>query len=442
MARRSARKWPAVLRRTLGALSPRQRFSRDMWWTLSALAGFGISGMGINLLVANVHGAAALGGFNLVLHLYSVAAQLGALSQHSAATAFVSRNQDDPRACGAIVLSAMAVALVGGSLVAMALGACRQGLADRLSSPDLALGLLVAAPGVALFSINKVLFGALSGVRHMRAHATLLTGRYLTVFVFTAVGVAIGLPVSALPIAFTATELCVLGGAVGYLHSRVFPLAPDSSALRQWLPRQLSFGSRALVGDLLGDAYARLDVLLLGLFSTNAVVGVYSFASTIAYGLSTIPDLVQRNLHSIVGRHLTQNRRAELHELTTRVRRTLLPLMITLGTISIASYPALLLVVSDRATFLPSWSIFTTLMIAIVASSGGRPFLNLLPLAGRPGTLSALFAVGIALKLLLGLWLIPIWSGIGAAVAAAAALAALVALNTATVRCVLSLDPR
>lgn len=389
---------------------------------MAGLAVTMVCGLGINVLIAGASGADALGVFNQILAVYGFLSQLAVAGQHMAALTFIAHHQDTPGARAAIVVSALGNAAVL-SVIVCAAGFLLSGwLGAVLGSPATGRGLAIAIPGLFLFSWNKVLIGAVNGAGHMRAYAVLQALRVALMLTgVTAILLWAGRREAwFLALAFPGAEAGVFLAAAAYVQARLTPLVPVRRAHFRWLARHVSFGVKGSVGDILSDIYARVDILLLGYFCSDATVGTYSFASTFAQGLAQLPEAVQRAVYPRVGNEFAAGNRAAIAALAVRVRRTVYPAMAVFGVATMGVFPMVARALGRGDEFGASWAVYAIIAAGVILSAGYRPFCGMLTLCGRPGLHTVVTAATIAGTIALNLVLIPAMGMYGAALATSA----------------------
>lgn len=74
----------------------------------------------------------------------------------------------------------------------------------------------------------------------------------------------------------------------------------------------------------------RVDVLMLGYFMSDKVVGIYNFASTVAEAFAQLSNVIRQNVDPIVGKCFAEGNREKIREIARKIRRTFYPMM-TLG---------------------------------------------------------------------------------------------------------------
>jgi O-antigen/teichoic acid export membrane protein len=176
--------------------------------------------------------------------------------------------------------------------------------------------MLVAAPGLACFALNKVLFAILNGMQRMRAFAALQSCRFLGLLGGFFVALALGLPGEKIAFVLTFSEgVTFLGLAVEVGRNLAWS---RRAAWRPWSGRHLAYGVKSFLSGVLLELNSRVDVLMIGWFHGDAMVGVYSFAAMIAEGVFQVLVKLQNNYNPVLAQHISSGR---LDELATIVRR-------------------------------------------------------------------------------------------------------------------------
>jgi O-antigen/teichoic acid export membrane protein len=412
-------------------VSDQSKFSRDVVWNVGGLAVAGACGILLNYLVTVVYGAAALGVFNQVFAVYIVASQFAALGFHYSVLTHVAAAEDD-RARRDILSTGLAVTLATGALFAGALWLLADPLGVLLDSEDVARGIQWVAPGVLCFALSKVTLACLNALQRMRWYAVLFGGRFvLMIGAFAGCAVA-DVPAADLPIILTLSE------AVIFLISAtlLLPLlgGVTAAARRTWARRHLAFGIKGFGSGMLTELNTRVDVLILGYFSTDTVVGAYSFAAILAEGIYQLLVVLRTNYAPVVIKLLAAGRTDELRATVARGRNRTYLGALAVGALAVGAYVvAVPLLTSDPALH-DSWRYFAVLIAGMVASAGYVPFQPMLLYGGHPGWHTWLMAANVALNAAANVILIAVWGALGSALGTAIALALGVLLFRALVR--------
>lgn len=309
----------------MDALARAQRLRAGVAWNLLPVVVLALVGLGLNFVIGGLWGAAALGAFNQVTSAYFVLAALGAVCINFSVVRAVARAPDDRARLGAIAVGGLVPAVMLAALVSALFLGARTTVARLLGSDAVAVGICWAAPGLFCFIVNKVLLGIANGLSRMRAYAAYTTLRYLMIAIGLALAWAFDLPAEALPGIWSFAEgillivLCVeLAATVSF---------SDRAGWKRWAWQHLSYGLRGFAAVLLLEINSRLDIWMLGPVFSDATVGVYSMAGSMAEGASQLAVVLQVNLNPHMAAHLAAVQPAEIETLVRRTRRWFVPLM-------------------------------------------------------------------------------------------------------------------
>lgn len=187
---------------------------------------------------------------------------------------------------------------------------------------------------------------------------------------------------------------------------------------------QILGGLPALISNFGQTMLFRLDRILLGLFSTTAVVGIYSVAATSAEVLLLVPTAIAQVIF-----HRVATGRKRLQDLT-RLRVTNLVLAIVTGLVLVLVCPFMIDLLFGQA-YHAATEPLRILTIAVVGMGAYLVDMACLNGSGRLRRASLVTTFGALLVAVLDLTLIPKFAATGAAIASAVAyiLAAAFAAN-------------
>lgn len=391
-----------------------QRFASDVAVNLGAMGLAAVVGLVINLLITRLRGAAGLGVFNQVYAIYVVAAQLAAFGVHDSAHKHSAQHAADPRVLAAVTSAALAVSFVSATGGALLLAVLAVPLGAAAASPMVARGLLVVVPGVFFFALNKCQLGILNGLSRMRAFAL---AQALRVLAILAVVVAVGLsnsPSWGLAAAFTAAEVLLFPWLL--LAIRPYTANADAAEHRAWRARHRAFGLRALPHGLLGESLVRVDVIMLGLFVSDARVGVYSLAAMFVEGIYQVGVVIRTVANPVLVRLV-----ADCGQLARFCRRTGAASLCAVATVSVVVWAAFPLL----DNFLPADLVLQARELLLVLCAGLCAYAVFIPSdqillqAGFPARQSALMGANLAANVVMNAALIPRHGLRGAALATA-----------------------
>src|ERR1043165_1003245 len=244
----------------------------DVVWNLVSYAVVGLCGLALNVLIGRFYDAATLGTFNQVFAAYILFSQFAVGGIHYSALKAMAEHAQDRSVWGAILLGA----LIPAGLLSLGFAAgffvSRTAIGAILDSPDVSVGIAWATPGLFFFAVNKVLLGAVNGLRWMKWFAILQALRPILLIAGLVGLTAIQADPSSLPLIFSMTELVILVlSAIPFLPA----CCARTPGLGFWISSHVSFGTRSILSGVLTELNTRVDVLLLGYFSTDRVVGIY-----------------------------------------------------------------------------------------------------------------------------------------------------------------------
>ena len=413
---------PQALPRLKQALSG--RFQRDVLWNIGSLAFLGVSGIALNALIAWFYDTGALGIFNQVWAPYVFFSQsaVGGINL-SALRAIAEAPEDRPRVT-AIVLGTLWPTLLLATLSCALFWSLRVPLSVWLESPDVALGIEAATPGLFFFALNKVLLSVVNGLRRMRAFALLNAARYVLILAGLFVALLLELPGARLAFVFSFAE-CVLFVLlmVEVTRQLAWPLPRGAGA---WSLAHLRYGLKSTLSGMLLELNSRVDVLMIGRYLDDTAVGIYSFGAILAEGFFQLLVVLQNNYNPLMAHQLARGRRDELEAMVRKGKRLVYAGIAALGIVAVAGYPLYLHVAADKPELWQSWLPFGILILGIVLTAGYHPFSNLLLMANQPAWHTLLMCCIVGSNVVFNALLIPRW-GIGGA-AAGTALAFLVSV--------------
>jgi len=360
----------------------RAELARDVWWNVASLAVAGVLGILVNYLIGVAYGTDALGVFNQVFAVYLLFSQLAALGVHYSVLKHAAASGDAAER-RAIVTSGLLVGLVLGAGFALVMWFVAAPVGELVESRDVETGLRWAAPGVLLFGLSKITLACLNALQRMRWYAVLFGGRFVVMAAALVACVAIDVEASALPAILTISEAVIFFLSLIPVAGQLAPIG--GAILRRWIGEHLRFGVKGFMSGMLSELNTRVDVLILGYFTTDAIVGAYSFAAILAEGLYQLLVVLRTNFAPMVIRLLATGEHGELRAMVRRVRdRTYLGSIVA-GAVAIGGYALLVPLVTEDPALAESWKYFAVLIAGMVASAGYAPFLPMLLYGGLPG---------------------------------------------------------
>lgn len=394
-----------------------RKFQRDVVWNLASLAVLAVSGVLLNVVIAWFYDPAVLGIFNQVYAFYMVFSQFAVAGVHLSVLKHTAQHADDPPA-HRVVFTTGLVLSSGFALMAGVLFYASRGIFSTWTdSPGVMLGVQLATPGLFFFSLNKVTLSMLNGLGRMRRFAVFQALRSILMITSLIILSVLDFPGEVLALIFTISE--------GLLFILLLPqMLPELYlASRQsfftWLSTHLSFGIRGFFSNVLLQLNTRVDVLILGYFASDEVVGLYSFAAMIVEGISLLPTVLQNNYNPLLVQLIAAKKWEELRAMVQKGKRFTYAAMTIIGVLCIFLYPLGLMVATNKGDLVLSWEVFSILMGGLILSAGYSPFGSMLLQAGRPGLHTIMVFLLVTANALGNFLLVPLMGAIGSATATA-----------------------
>lgn len=413
----------------MNAESEKRRFESAMVWNFASLAVLGVSGIALNLLIGRLYDAATLGVFNQALAAYIFFSQAAVGGIDRSALKEVAAHAHDPSRLRGIIWGALTPTLLLAALVTLAFWLARTPIAAFLDSPGTATGIAAATPGLFFFALNKVLLGVVNGLNRMRAFAIYQSLRYIGILACLA-GFALldteRVRGNELAFVFTFAEavlFLVLAVEVG-LQMRGF----GPSRAGDWIGKHLVFGIKSAGSGVLLELNARVDVLMIGYYLEDRMVGVYTFAAMVAEGMYQLLVVLQNMYNPVLARHLalrstgSTGSTGELEAIIQRGRRNTWAGVFVVGVAAAFIYPWPFDWLAGNPAIGESTRAFQALVLGIVLCAGLIPFAQILLMAGRPGWHTLYMASAVAFNILGNALLIPVLGIVGAALATSASM--------------------
>jgi len=394
----------------------KSRFSQGVIWNFLSLIILGISGILANILIAKYYGAEILGVFNQVFAFYILASQIAVWGIHFSVLKHVPQFAKNKKQCNSIISSSLVLTIVLSILVAIIIWFLKGAIGSFLDSPGVARAIPYIIPAIVFFALNKLLLHVLNGFRHMKNYAFSTALRYILLLVFSVIAILLNFPGHSLPIIFTFSEFLVFCWLIVNVRNLYSFTLKD---FRKWTRIHFVFGTKIVLSGALFEVNTRVDILMLGIFTSDKTVGVYSLASIIAEGVSMIYMAVKANVNPILTKLYFQKKIKRLREIIKKGVSLFYLFMLVVVLIAIALYPVFLNIFIKDPSFIQSWYVFMILMTGILLSSGYLPFNQILAQTGFPGYYTLMISSVIVVNIILNLALIPLLGIYGAAIATA-----------------------
>lgn len=397
-----------------------RRLKVDLVFNYASLGVLAASGLLMNLVVVRLAGEAALGVFNQAFAIYIAASQVAAGGVHVSVLRSVAQTPAASAEQSAVIASGLALTLGLGCVVGALVWLTSGFWAWALDSPPVGDSLSFVAPALVFFALSKTLLATFNGLERMRVFAVLQALRVVVLISVLALLAWRRHPAHHLAASLLVSELCVtLAASVCLALSRGVRI---SGVSRTWIRHHLSFGVRGLLSGVFIELNTRIDVLLIGAFSSDRDAGRYTLAAVFAEGLYQCLVVVKNQMNPVLARLLLEKQTAEIVGLARRAWRYLYPGIAAVYLLGLLAFYLLAegyLDVSDPGEVVACYAI---LGLGVLAVAGFVPFDGVLTHSGRPEFQTLFTFLIAATNAALNLALIPLMGIRGAALATSSTL--------------------
>jgi O-antigen/teichoic acid export membrane protein len=396
-----------------------RKLATDIGWNIISFAVIGICGILGNALIAKLWDSEALGIFNQVNALNIIASQIGIMGIQLSVLKAIPQHIEDPEKVSVIFSSALILVSITALVLCLIAFFSRFLWIGIFESKGVEIGFLISLPSLFFYSLNRIILATHNACRRMRLFAFFMGLRFpmmLTVLLALNHYGADGSKVSGI---FTVTEVLLFSMLlpVTLKHTR-FVYSHD---VKEWIKTHFIFGGKGFVGNLLLDMNTRVDILVLGVFLTDRIVGIYSFAAFIADGFRELIVVFRTNINPIITQFRYSKNKKEFETALKNGKRLFYKLFIPTGIIVTLLFPLLIDVCGLSSEMARGFIVLIIIMLGVMISSGYIPLQMILTQTGSPGYQTTFQLYIFLTNLFLNIILIPLFGMVGAAVATAIA---------------------
>lgn len=366
-----------------------EKFKRDTVWNIASMMFCGLAGLAVIIIISKRYGPEILGLFNLTFAVFIFLSQLAVGGVHFSVLNYAAQYANDGPEIRIIITTGL-VSTILTSLVIVALTFIfRSSIAALFQKPELSYALLCVIPGLFFFSLNKLFLAFHNACRRMRSYAVLQALRYLLLTAALIVLAALSFDGIKIPIIFSISEFLLF--IIVLVYSLQYVRFGLANIKLSWLREHFRYGFKAAIGNIFTEINTRTDILVLGLFSTSKIIGIYSFPATLVDGFNQISIVFRTNVNPILTAHKYQKGDEELGALVEKGRNLFYKYMIPVGILAFLAFPLIISLFSLNREFNKGIIPFALLIAGSLASAGYRPFIMIPNQTGFPGYQSLLF---------------------------------------------------
>lgn len=388
---------------------------RDALWNIASFGVTGLCGILVLLIIMKVYDSSVLGIFNLFYAIYILLSQFVGGGIHFSVLKYVAQFSEDNEKIQ-IILSAGMVSTILISISILFIIYLSRGV-FRLFFDDKSITdyIFLIFPALLFWALNKVLLAFHNACRRMVAFA-IFSGLRSILWILSLLGfVFLSISPYKIAVIFSLSEftlfILVLTYSFKYFDFRI------SKDIFSWIKSHIRFGFKAVLGSIFIDINTRVDVMVLGIFSSDKFVGIYSAAAMVVDGFNQFSVVFRNIINPIVTRCKFNRSKPELANLIMKGRNLFFKIKLPIGFLMLLCFPLFFNVLNLNPEYSKAWLPLVILMTGSMIRSGYAPFLMIFNQTGYPGIQSVLYLLIFLTNFLLNFIFIPFWGMVGAAVA-------------------------
>jgi len=395
-------------------LIPKNKITKDLIYTKLSFGSLVVSGLLSNFLISYFFGNEELGIYNLNLSLYLVLSQITVFGLHFSILKTIPAIKHEKSRISLEVSSNVSLSLAISIVVTLLLMQFAPLFGRMFGNEELVPLLRISSIGLIFFSFNKIMMHFMQGMRKILLFSSIQTVKYVLFFIGNAYVCYFDRPITHFGFVILLSEAAVtILSILWYLIQGYSFKIPVSSLLH----KHYKFGKASFAGGIFGDLNAKINILLLGVFFEEDIVGVFSFSFMIGYGLYQLIINVRTNFNPILVEMFSNSDHIGIKKLLIKTSKIIYPATILFSTLIVGVFYIITGIYYVELNLLQGLGPLVIILLGIIIISPMIPFDNTFIVSGKPfyQTLQMLFAFSI--NLLGCVIFIPLLGMIGASIA-------------------------
>ena len=409
-----------------------EKFTKDIFWNMLSVLILAIGGTLLVFIIAIRYSADTLGVFKQAMAVLTIVSQISVWGIHNSVLKHVAQFKDNKKEIKQIISSGLFLTIVISVGIAFLTAGIFYCFGNVLFGEKVVEGVYYVIPAIIFLSINKIFIWSLNGESKMFEYAVAQSLRYIFMLVYLVVLIIFNTKSQYVSLLLTFSEMTLFIVLFVYFLKRNMFVLPN----KKYIKEHLSFGSKIIFGGLIVEFNTKIDILILGIFTNDYVVGIYSFAIVFVDGFMQVFMVFRRNLNPMfthiyyTSNHIEEstqeldNIRAttitdnikKIINIKEKVENYILPLMSVGSSLLILVFP-FITVFLVQPRYIDGFIPLIIILLCMGFNSVYIVFGNILLQTGFPEQETILNLFTVIFNLILNLILIPIFGMIGSALA-------------------------
>ena len=401
---------------------------KDVQWSFISLVTASFSHLLLRIVLGRELGPSGLGLYTLVFTIYMFGMQFAAFGIGAALTKYIAQYHDDLPKIKEYVTSGVLGSMVSGTVFGILLYLLSGIISIQFfHNPEMTDLLKITALCFPFIAMQKVVIGALNGMRKMKLYAIVNIVQNVSVMVVSIILVML-------------FDMGVRGAVIGYVVPTILigvlsltlikgNFSINMGILRTAIREISWFGFYVVLANSIGIINTQIDSLMIGHFMSETDVGYYAVAVLFMQAITLLPQAVQRVTNPSIARYYGKKDYGNIRHL---IKGTMFKIsVITILIVSfLVVFGKVLIEIIFTTEFLPA---YIPLLILLIGYAIYAAFISVGTCLSSIGKIKIVFRISLVcaiLNTLLNIILIPRFGLVGAASATSISLVFTTLINT------------
>ena len=343
-----------------------KKFKLDSLYTLASITIIALCGLLVNVVIQEFFDKEKLGQFSYIISIFLIINSIGTLGLNRAMVFYTSFYKDDIIMRNSLITTSLLMVFCWSILIYSAIYIVLNQSYINFFTIEQIIYFKIIFLSTPFYCINNVAISILNGVRKMKAYSLIRSFRWtslvLLIIVFSKYSLFKNVFFAFL---FSEILIFIVISLIFTINKFLIFKVSKKNILDITCYIKYVYPSQILV-----SLNENIDIIIVEVFVTPGLLGVYSFSSKVAKSLNLVGVAIQTNFNPIISSCFKQNKLAELTSSCFKVREGSIKLFGVLVVFQIAAYYLLLkLYISDSSYIeLFNYFILQSFAVGIFAS--------------------------------------------------------------------------
>lgn len=388
-----------------------KKFNTNLLVNFFAISGQILFGFFIFLIIVIFENISYLGVFAQLYSIFVIYGLFASLGINEAVLSILSLEKEFKKK-REIILSSLISGLFNAVIFASILYFSSDLINFFFKSLAITENIKILSYSIFFFIINKIFYSVLNALKIFFFFSFLHFIRPVLIFVSLSLLIYLEINSGSIALVFLFSEVIIF--LINIIYIKNFLRINTLSLNIKKIFSLYHFGFRVFLNSLFSESFIRIDILMLGYFLNDNLVGIYAFASLFFEGVYQFSIVVRNVLNPDLGKLYFQKKLQKLINLMRYSSLVSFFAILTLSTIITIIYP-LFGIVIDNNLITQSFPLLKILLLSVLIYSFIIPEENILIQIKQPFLQSCYMSIVVFLNILLNYFLIQKYGLFGAA---------------------------